>query len=536
MKIDYDIVVVGSGIAGLSFAIKCARMGRTVAIVTKKTCVETNTNRAQGGIASVTSSLDDFESHVNDTFIAGGGLCHPDVVRAIVEAGPKQIEQLMEEGVAFTREADGSPSLGREGGHSKRRILHVKDFTGRAIEDALLKYSKSCKNITTFEHHFAIDLITKSKLDANVAEVDDKVVGLYVLDCLAEKVLSFKTKAVMLSTGGSGCVYLYTTNPDIATGDGIAMAYRAGAKVANLEFIQFHPTALFAHEKDRFLISEAVRGEGGILRNSNGETFMKNYDARAELAPRDIVARAIDQEMKRLGSPHVWLDITHLDREDLKDRFPQIYEHCLARGIDISKDWMPVVPAAHYQCGGICTELDGSTNIAGLYACGEVACTGLHGANRLASNSLLEAVVVADKASSAIDEYLDKNSAGEKIEIPLWVDGNVKHSDERVVLEHNDDELRRTMWDYVGIVRTDKRLERALTRIQNLTREVNEYYWDFRVEPRLLELRNKIRVAELIIRSAMTRKESRGLHYTLDYPHLQEKPTDTILKIDHTKE
>ncbi len=523
----FDIVVVGSGIAGLSFALKSAKMGKTVAIVTKKSSVETSTNKAQGGIASVMSGTDNFDSHVKDTLIAGDGLCNESVVKAIVEAGPKQIEELISEGVPFSKDANGGHALGREGGHSQRRILHVKDYTGRAIEETLLQNIKSSKNIKTFEYHFAIDLITESKIISN--SQTNRVVGLYVLDTAKSVVKTFKTNAVMLSTGGSGTVYLYSTNPDIATGDGIAMAYRAGAKVANLEFIQFHPTALYSYDADRFLISEAVRGEGAILRNSKGEAFMKNYDSRGDLAPRDIVARAIDQEMKRLGSLHVWLDITQLSAEHLQDRFPQIYKHCLAKGIDISKDWMPVVPAAHYQCGGVLTNLKAETTLKGLYACGEVACTGLHGANRLASNSLLEAVVLADNAVNSVAEYLQKNSFNFNIKIPAWIDGNLKDSDERVVLEHNNEELKRTMWDYVGIVRTNKRLERALSRVKNLEREVTQYYWDFRVEPNLLELRNKILLAELIIKSAMSRKESRGLHYTLDYTKKFHKEKDKIL-------
>lgn len=530
MNDKYDIVVVGSGIAGLSFAIKSARLGHKVAIVTKKKSSETNTNHAQGGIASVTSGLDDFESHVKDTLIAGDGLCHEDAVRTIVTSGPAQIKALVEEGVNFSKEADGSPALGREGGHSQRRILHVKDFTGRAIEEALLKYIRDCPNITMLEHHFAIDLITESKSGVWRGSEENRLVGLYVLDTAAGKVVTFKANAVMLSTGGSGRVYLYTTNPDIATGDGIAMAYRAGAEVANLEFIQFHPTALYSNENERFLISEAVRGEGAVLRNSKGEAFMKNYDPRADLAPRDIVARAIDQEMKKLGTSHVWLDITKFSAEHLKDRFPQIYEHCYERGIDISKDWMPVVPAAHYQCGGVKTDVNGATSLQGLYACGEVACTGLHGANRLASNSLLEAVVIADNASKAVDKYLSETEFKSDVHIPLWRDGNVRDPDERVVLKHNNEELARTMWDYVGIVRTNKRLERALSRVNNLYREIDEYYWDFRVEPDLLELRNKVLVAMLIIRSAMMRKESRGLHYSLDYPFKSDEIKDTVLR------
>lgn len=402
----FDAVVVGSGIAGLSFALKSSKLGHKVAIITKKERSDTNTNHAQGGIASVTSCADDFDSHVRDTLVAGDGLCDEAAVREIVKAGPRQIKDLIEEGVEFTSLEDGSPSLGREGGHSQRRILHVKDYTGRAIEEALLKAVAADPNIEILEHHFAIDLITRSKAEGTLlGGRGDDIVGIYVYDTNNGVVKTMKTPVVMLATGGTGCVYLYTTNPEIATGDGIAMAYRAGAEVANLEFIQFHPTAMYSREGERFLISEAVRGEGAVLRNAKGEAFMERYDRRRDLAPRDIVARAIDSEMKRLGSPHVWLDITKRSAGELRERFPQIYAHCLEKGIDISKDCMPVVPAAHYMCGGVRTRLDGSTTIRGLYACGEVACTGLHGANRLASNSLLEAVVIADNAARAVDGY-----------------------------------------------------------------------------------------------------------------------------------
>lgn len=524
----FDIVVVGSGIAGLSFALKSAKLGHKVAVITKKERSDTNTNHAQGGIASVMSKTDDFESHVRDTLIAGDGLCHEDAVREIVRSGPREITNLIEEGVKFTSLEDGSPALGREGGHSQRRILHVKDYTGRAIEEALLKSVEGNPNITIFEHHFAIDLITESKAKSFIHGGEDKIVGLYVFDTKNSSVKTFQTSVVMLATGGTGCVYLYTTNPQIATGDGIAMAYRAGAEVANLEFIQFHPTALYTSEGDRFLISEAVRGEGAVLRNAKGEAFMGKYDARKDLAPRDIVARAIDSEMKRLGSPHVWLDITHRSAEELKNRFPQIYDHCMGLGIDISKDYMPVVPAAHYMCGGVRTKLDASTSIRGLYACGEVACTGLHGANRLASNSLLEAVVLSSNAAKSVDEYLRENK-DTLHEVPLWRDGDLRNSDERVILQHNMGELHRTMWDYVGIVRTTKRLERALNRLQNLHREIDEYYWNFKVEPDLIELRNEVLVAILIIKSALSRHESRGLHYTLDFPEKSPNIRDTIL-------
>lgn len=407
----FDAVVVGSGIAGLSFALKSSKLGHKVAIITKKERSDTNTNHAQGGIASVTSCADDFDSHVRDTLVAGDGLCDEAAVREIVRAGPRQIKDLIEEGVEFTSLEDGSPSLGREGGHSQRRILHVKDYTGRAIEEALLKAVAADPNIEILEHHFAIDLITRSKAEGTLlGGRGDDIVGIYVYDTNNGVVKTMKTPVVMLATGGTGCVYLYTTNPEIATGDGIAMAYRAGAEVANLEFIQFHPTAMYSREGERFLISEAVRGEGAVLRNAKGEAFMERYDKRRDLAPRDIVARAIDSEMKRLGSPHVWLDITKRSAGELRERFPQIYAHCLEKGIDISKDCMPVVPAAHYMCGGVRTRLDGSTTIRGLYACGEVACTGLHGANRLASNSLLEAVVIADNAARAVDGYLSSQN------------------------------------------------------------------------------------------------------------------------------
>ncbi len=525
----FDVVVVGSGIAGLSFSLKTAKLGYKVAIVTKKQRSDTNTNHAQGGIASVTSSADDFNSHVKDTLIAGDGLCDENAVREIVKAGPEQIKNLIAEGVEFSKDDDGEIALGKEGGHSQRRILHVKDYTGRAIEEALLKSIAENENISVFEHHFAIDLILKSKTAKLADGENDSVVGLYVYDTKNKCVKTFATKAVMLSTGGTGCVYLYTTNPEIATGDGIAMAYRAGAKVANLEFIQFHPTAMYSQEGERFLISEAVRGEGAILRNAKGEAFMANYDPRKDLAPRDIVARAIDSEMKRLGTAHVWLDITHKSKEDLRERFPQIYEHCLGKGIDISKDYMPVVPAAHYMCGGVKTDMNAQTSIEGLYACGEVACTGLHGANRLASNSLLEAVVLANNASIAVDNYI-KNKPTSSIDAPAWKDGDMRDPDERVLLQHNMDELRRVMWDYVGIVRTTRRLERALHRLENLKREIDEYYWNFKIEPTLIELRNEIVVAILIVRSALSRKESRGLHYTLDYPQKSNSIQDTVLK------
>ena len=529
MSKSYDVIVIGSGIAGLSFALKVAEAGKRVAIITKKNSAESNTNYAQGGIAAVTSQTDDVEMHVADTLDAGDGLCNEQAVREILKDGAASIEELAHRGVAFTQLDDGSVSLGKEGGHSKRRILHVKDVTGKAIEEALLHGIATSPNIDTFEHHFAVELITAAKLRKlghAVPGEGNRVLGLYALNTQSEVVETFVAKAVLLATGGIGQVYQYTTNPFIATGDGIAMACRAGVEVRNMEFIQFHPTAFYTAESDRFLISEAVRGEGAILRNLKGEAFMERYDKRKDLAPRDIVARAIDSEMKQTGARHVWLDTRDIPLKKLHDHFPNIYEHCAKRGIALEKDMIPVVPAAHYLCGGVKTNLSGETSLPGLYACGEVACTGLHGANRLASNSLLEAVVMANRGASAVGDYIGAQ-AQESIELPEWVDGDVQDSDERVVLLHNWDEVKRTMWDYVGIVRSTKRLERARTRIQNLDREITDYYWNFKVDESLLELRNMILVAALVVDCALQRKESRGLHYTLDYPEKLAKVADT---------
>jgi len=527
----YDVVAVGTGIAGLSFALKVASRGLSVAILTKKHSAESNTNYAQGGIASVTSQTDDFEMHVADTLDAGDGLCNEDIVREIVRAGPPRIQELAEMGVAFSRLEDGRISLGKEGGHSKRRILHVQDVTGRAIEEALLAAVAASPRIRVFEHHFAIDVITRAKLSRTgfpVPASENRVVGLYALDSRSGRVLTFRTGAVMLGTGGAGQVYQFTTNPDIATGDGIAMAYRAGAEVRNMEFIQFHPTALYSLEGERFLISEAVRGEGAVLRDMDGHAFMEKYDSRRDLAPRDIVARAIDTEMKRTGARHVWLDATHA-AGTIAQRFPFIYENCKARGIDITQDWIPVTPAAHYVCGGVKTNLRAEAGMPGLYAVGEAACTGLHGANRLASNSLLEAVVLAHWGAESVGAYL-AHTPLEELELPDWQDGDFRDPDERVVLSHNWDELRRAMWDYVSIVRTTKRLQRARTRVQNLIKEINEYYWNFKVDATLLELRNLVQVAELIIESALLRQESRGLHFVLDAPGKLPEPKDTCLQ------
>jgi L-aspartate oxidase len=540
MTRNFDVLVIGSGIAGLSFALKVAREGRSVAILTKKTKAESNTNWAQGGIAVVTSQADGVESHVSDTLVAGDGLCDEKVVREIVRDGPARVQELVDLGLKFSRDESGEYDLGREGGHSERRILHVKDMTGKAIEAALLKAIGREARIALFEHLFAVDIVTTDKLVAEKRGVkkalgkdarggmkggtgENRVAGLYALDVRDGRVVTFHAPVVILSTGGAGQVYLYTTNPDIATGDGIAMAYRAGVEVRNMEFIQFHPTALYSATGARFLISEAVRGEGAILRNATGEAFMPGYHPMADLAPRDIVARAIDAEMKKSGAAHVWLDITHRNEAFLRERFPQIYQTCKKLGINISKDMIPVVPAAHYTCGGVATNLSAETELKGLYACGEVACTGLHGANRLASNSLLEAVVMAHRGAESVATYLKKASAakgaaGAAIKIPDWRDLHGGDEDERVVLTHNWDELRRTMWDYVSIMRTTKRLERARTRIATLAREIQDYYWNFSVDPRLLELRNLIEVAGLIVSCALQRKESRGLHAIADYP------------------
>ena len=533
MSRAYDVVVVGSGIAGLSFAIKVAESGKRVAIITKKNSAESNTNYAQGGIAAVTSKTDDVEAHVSDTLNAGDGLCDEAVVREILANGPASIAELAQRGVAFTQLDDGRVSLGKEGGHSKRRILHVKDVTGKAIEEALLQSIAESDRIDIFEHYFAIELITESKLSGySVEKTDDRILGIYALDTQSGFVETFAANSVLLATGGIGQVYQYTTNPFIATGDGIAMAYRAGVEILNMEFIQFHPTAFYSRSSDRFLISEAVRGEGAILRNMNGDAFMERYDNRKDLAPRDIVARAIDSEMKQAGARHVWLDVRGKSKKELRDRFPTIYDHCARNGIYLEKDMIPVVPAAHYLCGGVKTSLDGETSLSGLYVCGEAGCTGLHGANRLASNSLLEAVVMASRGAQAVVDYL-KNCGKPFADLPEWVDGDVHDLDERVVLLHNWDEVKHTMWNYVGIVRSTKRLERARVRIRNLEREINDYYWNFKVDESLLELRNLIQVAALIVECALQRKESRGLHYTLDYPGNSKIPDNS--KVQNVK-
>ncbi len=513
----FDCIVLGSGIAGLFFALKVATH-RRVALVTKKQRADSNTNYAQGGIAAVFGPDDSFENHLQDTLSAGAGLCREETVRTIVGEGPEAIAELVACGVKFDEgDAGGGsgargPHLTREGGHSRRRVLHYRDMTGREVERALLAAVEQQPNLRVFENHFAIDLITRRKLGLTGT---DRCVGVYVLDRLTGQVKAFEAPMTALATGGCGKVYLYTTNPDIATGDGVAMAWRAGVPIANMEFVQFHPTCLYHPRAKSFLISEAVRGEGGVLRTVDGSEFMDRYDPRLSLAPRDIVARAIDSEMKRTGADFVVLDITHRPAPFIMSHFPNIYRTCLEFGLDITKEPIPVVPAAHYQCGGVITNVDGQTSLAGLLAIGEVACTGLHGANRLASNSLLEAVVCARRAARVV---LGEGGHEEVPTAPAWQRGGAADPDELVVVSHNWDEIRRLMWDYVGIVRTNKRLQRAAKRLANLQAEIQEYYWDFTVTSDLLELRNIATVAELIVQSALTRPESRGLHFNLDHP------------------
>lgn len=515
MKITTDFLVIGSGIAGLSYALKVAERG-TVAIVTKRETSETATNLAQGGIASVFSHDDSFDAHVKDTMTAGAALPNEEVVRSVVEAGPAAIEDLLSWGVQFSKDEAGNFDLTREGGHSQRRIFHAKDMTGQEIERALVEAVSNHLNITVYEDHCAVDLITEGKVTHRRAQ-PNACLGAYVLDTVAGEVVTFGARITVLATGGAGKVYLYTCNPDIATGDGVAMAYRAGAAVANMEFMQFHPTTLYHPHAKNFLISEAVRGEGGILKRADGTAFMEQYHELKDLAPRDIVARAIDNEMKVHGEDCVFLDISERGADYIRDRFPKIFETCLSYGIDITRDPIPVVPSAHYLCGGIQVDDNGETDIRNLFAIGEVSYSGLHGANRLASNSLLEGVVYGNRAAAcSLDRLQEKLPPYPPIE--AWDSGTARCSDEEVVVAHNWDEIRRSMWNYVGIVRSSKRLVRALRRIKMIQEEINDYYWDFYVTSDLIELRNIAQTAELIVRSALKRKESRGLHYTIDYP------------------
>ncbi len=541
MTVETDFLIIGSGIAGLSFALKVAEQG-SVALVTKKAVMDSNTNLAQGGIASVFSPLDSFDLHIRDTLAAGDGLCNAEVVEMVIRQGPERIRNLMALGVNFNLKAalDAPPDaeafdLGQEGGHSRKRIVHAQDMTGQAVEQVLVERARNHARITLFEDHIAIDLITCStrmKRGMVTTTYEDFCCGAYVLNRRTHQIDTFTAKITLLAAGGAGKVYLYTSNPDIATGDGIAMGYRAGATVANLEFVQFHPTCLFHPQAKNFLISEAVRGEGGTLIDRTGSAFMENYDPQKDLACRDVVARAIDTELKKSGADCVFLDISHRPADFIRHRFPNLYEKCLDFGIDMTADPIPVVPAAHYMCGGVVTDVNGHTDIHRLYAVGETACTGLHGANRLASNSLLEALVYArNAADSAVRELRDRDF-GPKPEAPSWIETGTTDSDEMIMVSHNWDEIRRLMWNYVGIVRSDKRLERARRRIEIIQKEIQEYYWNFKVISDLVELRNIATVAELIIRCAAYRKESRGLHYTIQYPHRDDLhwKKDTVLR------
>ena len=529
MEITSDFLVIGGGIAGLSYALKVAEQG-SVSIITKREIGETATCYAQGGIASVYSEQDSFESHAQDTIVAGAYLSHPDIVNMVVHGGPEAIRDLIEIGTEFTKNEEGDYDLTREGGHSHRRILHASDITGREIERALVAAAQKHSNITIYERHCAIDLITESKMLHRRLH-DNRCLGAYVLNSETNKVITFGATITMLATGGAGKVYLYTCNPDIASGDGVAMAYRIGASIANMEFMQFHPTTLYHPYAKSFLISEAVRGEGAILRRADGSAFMEKYHKLKDLAPRDIVARAIDNEMKVNGDDCVYLDITHKSAEYIRDRFPNICSTLKEYGIDMVNEPIPVVPAAHYLCGGVIVDTNGETEIKNLFAAGEVTCTGLHGANRLASNSLLEGAVYGTlSAETSIQRIKDDHPPCPPID--PWDYGKAITSDEEVVIAQNWDEIRRCMWNYVGIVRTNKRLARALRRINMVKEEITEYYWDFYVTSDLIELRNLATVAELIIRSAMERKESRGLHYNLDYPETDDVhwKKDTIIR------
>lgn len=522
--VQCDFFIVGGGLAGLTAALRLAPHG-SVYLVVKNGLFDANTNFAQGGISCVQDSADSFDAHVSDTLVAGAGLCNETVVREIVSGGPAAITELEKLGVRFERaENGGGYDLGREGGHSARRILHAGDITGARIQEALVAAVKADSRIVVRERNMVIDLITMKflKLPGN-----NRCLGAYVLDDGTGEIYAVRSTHTILATGGCGKVYQYTCNPDVATGDGVALGWRAGARIANMEFIQFHPTCLYHPKAKRFLISEAVRGEGAELTDASGVPFMRKYDERGALAPRDIVARAIDSEMKRTGAPCCFLDVRARGSEFLKKRFPKIHETCLSFGIDICNDLVPIVPAAHYSCGGVQAAVDGSTSLPGLYAIGECACTGLHGANRLASNSLLEAAVCAGRCAERLSE--SKLTLPDHLHIPDWQYGTAVASDEVVLVAHNWTEIRTCMWDYVGIVRTDKRLQRALHRLANLRKEIREYYFDYLVTRDTLELRNISLVGELIVRSAQLRKESRGLHYTLNYPETKRIAHDTVL-------
>ncbi|MEI6847575.1 MAG: L-aspartate oxidase [Chlorobiaceae bacterium] len=516
--IKTDVLIIGSGIGGLYFAIHIADYAN-VTIITKKESFTSNTNWAQGGIAATIDTNDSAELHIADTIIAGAGLCQKDMVSIMVKDGPQHIQRLKELGVNFTTSDHNHLHLGKEGGHSRSRIVHVKDLTGREVETALIAKVNSHPNISLLEHHFAIELLTEHHLSIKTNDIT--CYGAYVLDSKQRQPKKILAKITMVASGGLGHVYPYTTNPEIATGDGVAMGYRAGAEIANMEFIQFHPTSLYHPKANSYLISEAVRGFGGILKLKNGQEFMHKYDQRQNLAPRDIVARAIDSEIKKSGEECVFLDVTHIEPEKTKEFFPNIYETCLSYGINMTREMIPVVPAAHYSCGGIRTDNKGRTTINRLYACGESSCTGVHGANRLASNSLLEALVFAWAANLDVREqlHLQENN----VDFPDWDDTGTVNPEEWILVSHNKKEAQQVMNDYVGIVRSDLRLERAKRRIDFLKDETESYYKKTKITTQILELRNMIKVASLIIESAIKRRESRGLHYTTDYPDKDDK-------------
>ena len=520
MKLKTDVLIIGGGISGLSLAIKLSILASesNILVLTKEKLEDCNTYHAQGGIACVWEEKDDFEKHIQDTLIAGDGLCIESIIRHIVEQAPERLNELIKWGVEFTRNNEGNYDLGKEGGHSERRVLHVNDLTGQSIESKLIKKVKTCKNVEIKEKWCAVNLFEK----------DFKCYGAHVLDQVSQEIHNIAAKVTVLATGGAGKIYLYTTNPDIASGDGIAMAYRAGATITNMEFYQFHPTCLYHPYAKSFLITEAMRGEGAILKDIRGKEFMEKYHSQKELAPRDIVSRAIDAELKKSGDDYVYLDIaTYKDPSFIKNHYPGIYEECLKYNIDITKNPIPVVPAAHYCCGGVKAGIDGTTEVDNLFVIGESACTGFHGANRLASNSLLEGLVCAHNCAKTLATLISKLTITEFKE---WEPGNAVPSTEAVVITQNWEEIRRFCWNYVGIVRTDKRLQRAKKRINLLLEEIENYYWDFKIEKNLVELRNLATVAKLIIVSSISRKESRGIHYNIDHPNKAELIRPTLIR------